>query len=30
MAAAHRRTADRLKAADSGPNENTIDPLALK
>ncbi len=30
MAAARRRTADRLNAANSGPNENTIDPEALK
>ncbi len=30
MAAARRRTADRLNAANSGPNENTIDPQALK
>jgi hypothetical protein len=30
MAAAHQRTMARLKAANSGPNGNTIDPQALK
>src|ERR1700733_11898447 len=30
MAAAHQKTAERLKAANSGPNGNTIDPQALK
>ncbi len=30
MDAARQKTADRLKAANSGPNESTIDPQALK
>jgi hypothetical protein len=30
MAAAHQKTVDRLKAANSGPNGATIDPHALK
>jgi hypothetical protein len=30
MAAAHRKTAERMKAANSGPNGTTIDPQALK
>jgi hypothetical protein len=30
MAAAHQKTAERLKAANSGPNQTTIDPQALK
>jgi hypothetical protein len=30
MAAAHQKTAGRMKAANSGPNGNVIDPQALK
>jgi hypothetical protein len=30
MAAAHQKTIDRMKAANSGPNGTTIDAQALK
>jgi hypothetical protein len=30
MAAAHQRTTERMKAANSGPNGTNIDPQSLK